>query len=240
MIRPAAPLMACLLSCTAAPRAWPSPDAVTYGKLRARLHALREARPQSPWAAGIHVVVREPSTGRTIEGRGGLAVAPGRAVRMILVGGAGSTLLDAWVSPDRYRVAIPALDRVRTGRDEAVDLPVGFLRWWFLAPLTGTVFAASDPAGDDVWLVRSGASVVELRAVGCARGEGLLAVRRTPFRAEQVRECRAPSSGASVGDSAEYDDLMSGLHVEIAVESVASTPPDDAAFQDPDLPGGAP
>jgi hypothetical protein len=43
-----------------------------------------------------------------------------------------------------------------------------------------------------------------------------------------------------VGDSAEYDDLMSGLHVEIAVESVASTPPDDAAFQDPDLPGGAP
>lgn len=182
-------------------------------------------------------MLREPRSGRTVEGRGAIAVAPGRAVRMILLGGAGSTMLDAWVSTDRYRIAVPALDSVRRGGEaEVADLPVGFLRWWFLAPLTGTLFAATD----DTWLLREGQAVVEVRTVPCDHEQGLMAIRRAGVRAEQVLECRRDRAGASVGDFAEYDDRVSGLHVRIDVESVASVPPDEQAFRDPDAPAGAP
>ena len=220
--------------CSPAPRPWPSPDAATYARLRRRLDLQRHARSVPPWAAGIHVALREPRSGRTLEGRGAIAVAPGRAVRMILLGGPGSTMLDAWVSPHRYRVAIPALDRVRRGGEEEVaDLPVAFLRWWFLTPLDGRLFAASEQP-DEVWLLRAGAAVIELRTAGCAPGEGLLGIRRAGLRAERVLECRASPAGISVGDAAEYDDLVSGLHVRIDVESVAQAPPDELAFRDPD------
>ncbi len=211
---------------------------------------------------------------------------------MILLAGAGSTMLDAWVSMDRYRFAIPALDRVRSGSEsEVADLPVGFLRWWFLAPLSGTLFAAATiteppnpafppsewgegdnprvgsepspiPMGegrvgahsaplmasrrrctDDIWLLRAGESVVELRTAPCKAGEGqgqgLVAIRRAGGHAERVLECRGRAAAASVGDFAEYDDLVSGLHVRIDVESVASAPPDEQAFRDPDAAGGA-
>jgi hypothetical protein len=224
-------------SCVPAPRPWPSPDEAAYTRSRAELDARREARPATPWAVGIHVLVREPRSGRTLEGRGAIAAAPGRAVRMILTGGAGSTMLDAWVSPDRYRVAIPAIDQVRRGGDaEATDLPVGFLRWWFLAPLSGRLFAAAD----EVWLLRADQAVVELRTAPCDRGEGLLATRRTRSRDERVLECRAQVGQVSVGDSAEYDDRVSGLHVRVDVESVAQAPPDERAFLDPDTAGAAP
>jgi hypothetical protein len=230
-------------SCAQAPRPWPSPDATTYARLRGQLDERRETRPSRPWAAGIHVVLREPRSGRTVEGRGAIAVAPGRAVRMILLGGAGSTMLDAWVSQERYRVAIPALDRVRRGSEaEVADLPVGFLRWWFLAPLSGELFAAAQQT-DDVWLLRTSEAVVELRTVTCRHGEGregLLATRRAGPRAERVLECRRQAATPSVGDAAEYDDLVSGLHVRIDVESVTPMPPDEEAFRDPDATGGAP
>lgn len=239
-------LAGALVACAPAPRPWPSPDASTYARLRGQLEERRDARPSSPWAAGIHVVLREPTSGRTVEGRGAIAVAPGRAVRMILLAGAGSTMLDAWVSTERYRIAIPALDRVRSGSEtEVADLPVGFLRWWFLSPLRGTLFAASASTGqtDDVWLLRTGESVVELRAAPCkpgeGQGQGLVAIRRAGGHAERVLECRGRAAGASVGDFAEYDDLVMGLHVRIDVESVASAPPDEQAFRDPDAAGGA-
>jgi hypothetical protein len=243
-MRPAGVVVAAslgMLSCVPAPRPWPSPDAAAYARSRDQLDAQRRARPSRPWAAGIHVLVREPRSGRTLEGRGAIAASPGLAVRMILTAGPGSTMLDAWVSPDRYRVAIPAIDQIRRGGDaEAADLPVGFLRWWFLAPLSGQLFAAVDP----IWLLRSGEAVVELRTAPCdqggGHGEGLLAIRRTHARAERVLECRAQPARLSVGDSAEYDDLVSGLHVRVDVESVAQAPPDEQAFRDPDAEGGAP
>ncbi len=222
-------LAAGLVACSPAPRPWSSPDATTYARLRGQLEEQRQARATSPWAAGIHVAMREPRSGRTVEGRGGIAVAPGRAVRMILLAGAGSTMLDAWVSTERYRFAIPALDRVLTGsgiETEVADLPVGFLRWWFLAPLEGALFAASAERDerdghDEVWLLRAGDAVVELRTAPCEPGQGLQATRRARGRADRVLECRH-AAGPSAGDFAEYDDSVSGLHVRIDVESVAT------------------
>lgn len=228
-----------LLGCAPAPRPWPSPDAATYERLAAQLAERRAARPSRPWSVGVHVLLHEPRSGRTLEGRGAIAVAPGQAVRMILVGGAGSTMLDAWVSPARHRVAIPALDLVRRGGEaEVADLPVAFLRWWFLEPLSGQLIAAADDS-DPVWLLRTPGAVVELRSTACGEREGLLAIRHAGAHAERVLECRAHDEEASVGDSADYDDLASGLHVRVDVESVSAGPPDAQAFLDPDLATGA-
>jgi hypothetical protein len=181
--------------------------------------------------------MREPSSGRVIDGRGAIAVQPGQAVRMILTGAAGATMLDAWVTPSRWRVAVPPLDIVRRGGiAEPPDMPVGFLRWWFLTPLTGGLFAATFTDGGLLWLLRDSGAVIELRESSCSRGRLLHATRRMVGRAETVDECRATAT-PSVGDSARYFDEMSGLCVDVLLESIASEPPSGDAFRDPDTIG---
>jgi hypothetical protein len=182
--------------------------------------------------------MHEPRSGRTVDGRGAMAVSPGRAVRMILVGPAGSTMLDAWASADRWRVTVPALELSRRGgAEEPADLPVGFLRWWFLSPLGGSLMAARSTPGEELWLLRSPGGVVELRERACARGDLLDATRRIAGRAEQVRECRS-RDGLRAGDTAEYADQSTGLRVQVEVESVSERGPDDDAFVEPGSEGG--
>jgi hypothetical protein len=180
--------------------------------------------------------MRDPTSGRVVDGRGAIAVAPGRAVRMVLIGAAGATMLDAWVTPTRWRVAIPPLDLVRRGgMDEPRDMPVGFLRWWFLTPLTGTLIAAAIVDSGALWVLREGDAVVELRELPCGRG-CLEATRRAFGHAETVEECHeAPAP--TVGDSARYVDEISGLKVDLRLESIAGAPPKDEAFDDPDADG---
>jgi hypothetical protein len=227
------------VGCAPAPVVWRSPEPAQWAALRQRLDGERASRPARPWAAGVRVTMREPRSGRVVDGRGAIAVAPGRAVRMILVGGAGSTMLDAWVTRERWRVTVPPIDLSRRGGEgEAPDLPVGFLRWWFLSPLEGTLVAASGPPpAESLWLLRAPGAVVELRAGPCAQGERLVATRRVGSRAERVEECRAPG-GPRPGDTADYRDVSTGLHVQVLVESVSEAGPEAAAFDDPDGPGG--
>lgn len=181
----------------------------------------------------MRVSLREPRTGQVVRGRGGLAVVPGRALRMILTGVAGVTMLDAWITPQRWRVAVPPLGVLRRGgTDSPADLPVAFLRWWFFTPLEGRLFAAELERGSPVWLLRDGDAVVELRALGCERGPRLVAARRERGRAESVDECRAGIE-PSEGDHVRYEDA-SGLAVELVLESVSAEPPAAEAFVDPD------
>jgi hypothetical protein len=180
--------------------------------------------------------MRDPTSGRVIDGRGAIAVAPGAAVRMILTGAAGATMLDAWVTRLRWRVAVPPLDMVRRGGlADPRDMPVGFLRWWFLTPLEGRLFAASFTEGGLRWLIRHEGAVIELRETSCAQGRLLHATRRIAGHVETVEECRAHAA-PSVGDSARYVDESSGLCVDVQLESIAAAPPRDEAFQDPDAP----
>lgn len=221
------------------PRAatWTPATQEAWPGLRGALEAQRASRPGAPWAAGLRVTMHDPITGRVVEGRGAIAVSPDAAVRMILVAGAGATVLDAWVTPTRWRVAVPPLDLVRRGdADEPRDMPVGFLRWWFLTPLSGMLFAAEPDDGGTLWLLREGRAVVELRDGPCARGRSLHATRRLQGHAETVDECRE-ASAPRAGDTARYVDEGSGLHVEVVFESVAARPPDPEAFRDPDAPG---
>jgi hypothetical protein len=221
---------------------WVHPTEAQWATARERLRDLRAEVPRAPFVVTMTTALRDPKTGRVVDGRGAMAVAPGRAVRMILVGVAGATLLDAWVTPERWRIAVPPLDYVRRGGADAPEaLPVGFFRWWFFTPFEGTLFAASVRPDGVLWLLRRGDAVVELRAGPCgASGRRLEASRRSHGRTERVEECRPDAAGqggqSAPGDVVRYADDSTGLRVDIQVESVSAAPADGEAFGDPDAP----
>lgn len=225
-------------SCSVPARpAWSPTDASDWPALKQRLEEEREARPCNPWAAVVHVTMREPRAGHVVDGRGAIAVAPGRAVRVVLVGGAGLTLLDAWIAGAKWRIAVPPAQVVRRGgaSDDPADLPVGFLRWWFFTPLDGTLFAGAHGDAGTRWLLRAGDAVVEVVRASGLDGGFLTVTRRLHGRSEVVRE-RAATLHA--GDWVEYKDEASGLAIRLVVESVADRPPEEDAFRDPDAQGG--
>jgi hypothetical protein len=226
-------------SCSAPARpAWSPASASDWPALTQRLAEERDARPRNPWAAVVHVTLREPRTGHLVDGRGAIAVAPGRAVRVVLVGGAGLTLLDAWIATDKWRIAVPPAQVIRRGgaSEDPVDLPVGFLRWWFFTPLEGTLFAGARSDTGTLWLLHAGDAVVELVRASGPDGGVLTVTRRSHGRSEVVRERRAAILHA--GDWVEYKDEASGLAIRLVVESVADGPPQEDAFRDPDAQGG--
>ena len=95
----------------------------------------------------IEIAIRDDIAGRGFEGRGVLAVRPRHALRMILLGPGGTTAMDVWIRDDRYRVAIPALDRVVRGdaatpAAEQRGLPIALLSRWLVDPFGGCVVAA--------------------------------------------------------------------------------------------------
>jgi hypothetical protein len=227
-------------SCASAPAAWSPATPESWARLSQQLSSTRQAQPKAPWSAGLRITMREPSSGRVIDGRGAIAVKPGEAVRMILTGAAGATMLDAWVTQTRWRVAVPPLALVRRGDVAAPrDMPVGFLRWWFLTPLAGGLFAATFTCDGSLFLLRYAGAVIELREEPCSRGTLLRATRRIEGHGEAVDECRA-RPGPSAGDSARYVDESSGLRVDVLLESIGTAPPRDEAFDDPDAPARDP
>jgi hypothetical protein len=229
-----APWLALALSaCAAAPTPWRGATPETWPSLRAALAGTRGERPDHPWAAGARVSLREPG-GRTLLGRGGIAVAPGRALRMILVGVAGATMLDAWVTPDRWRVAVPLLGLIRRGgEEEPGDLPIGFLRWWFFTPMGGQLVAATFDCDGPTWLLRDGDAVVELQARRCDRGRRLVASRVDRGRVSRVDECRG-AAGPTAGDRVHYQEGPAGLAIDLVLDTVAADSPVAEAFADPD------
>jgi hypothetical protein len=225
-----------LVACVRAPQPWPGATPETWPALRSELAVQRAHRPRSTWTAAVATELREPRTGQTIRGRGGLAVSPGRGARLILSGVAGFTMLDAWVTPARWRIAVPPMNMVRRGgADEPPDLPVAFLRGWFFRPLEGTLFAAARFPEGPTWLLRDQAAVVRVDGRTCERGPRLLVTRREAQREESIDECRARQE-PSTGDRVHYEDLATGLAVDIRLEAVGVEPPPAQAFDDPDLP----
>jgi hypothetical protein len=216
-----------LAACTVGPR-WQGAGAAEWPTFHQALEAERMAQPHAPWSAQVRAVVHVP--GRTYAGRGGLAASPGHAVRMILVGGPGATLLDIWITRDRWRIAIPPLDRVlRGGIDEPPDLPVGFLRWWFCRPLEGTLYAAAPASPEGTWfLLRDGDATVELHDAP----HRLEAHRKAHGRTQTVTEARQGPL-PHPGDAVRYED-GGGLSIDILVESLGDAAPSPDAFVDPD------
>ena len=196
---------------------------------RARLEALR-GRAGGARTERIALTVREPTTGKTIEARGAVAVRPPDDLRMILVGPGGTTALDVWVHEDRYRLAVPALDLVRKGslRDPPETrrgLPIDFLRGWLLRPASGELLWHARAGSADRFTLRDEGAVVEVTARDDGRVE---AHRRGAF--EETLEAEKIGCGA-----ARYRQRTRlGLEVGIRCEGLEPGPPLDRAFVDPE------
>jgi hypothetical protein len=199
---------------------------------RSALATMRNQAPDKPYVQLIRVALHEPRSGRVLEGRGAVAVDPHPAMRMVLVGPGGRTALDVWVTKDAWRFAIPALELVRRGRRGEVtyDLPVGFFRWWFLGPLDGRLLTVDADARGRGWVLRDDGATVVLHELGAHH---FVALRRESTDVDRL-EWVARSLQPSPGDRARYQQRVTGLEVEVLVESLAPDPPDPAAFVDPD------
>lgn len=202
---------------------------------RDRLTRLRRGRPERPYVERVRLAIDDPRTGRQYQARGAVAVSPGRAARMILVGPGGTTALDVWVTKERFRFAVPAIKlEKRGGADpaEAKGLPIGMLRWWFLSPLAGRLLLARSSTAESAWILREGAGTVTLRT----DGRRFLALRREG-EALEVIEWLSRGLVPQAGERGHYIDGRYGLRVEVFVEEVLPDEPDPEAFADPDADG---
>jgi hypothetical protein len=203
-----------------------------WDRSRATLAAARAEAPHDPYVLVVSVEMYEPRLARSFTARGAIAVSPGRAVRMQLVGPGGATAIDAWVSRERFRFDVPAADvHVRGDVDgpEARGLPVGFFRFWFLSSLEGRLLFAK-PTREGTYLVlRDGRATVEMfRAL---RGGHVEAERTAGGITEELTvEARAPRP--SVGDRATYRS-PGGALVRVVIDALGDEAPDPAAFEEP-------
>jgi len=228
------------------PRA-PIVSQADWTRARQDLAKMRSEVPNEPYVELIRVALREPRTGKVIEGRGAVAVDPRRAVRLVLLGPGGRTALDVWVTHDAWRFAVPALDMIRRGESDkpTYDVPVGFFRWWFLEPLDGRLLSIVPPDRRDerVFVLRDGNATVTLQHLPRRH---YVAVRREVFSAAPSREMEvdrlewvARRVQPGPGDRAVYTQRSTGLQLEIEVEALSQESPDPAAFIDPDARGVA-
>jgi hypothetical protein len=168
-----------------------------------------------------------------VDARGAIAVSPARALRVILLGPGGATALDGWVTPAAWRLEVPALSRVLRGGREAKGTPVGFFRWWFLAPMTGELLTADVRAGEDDYLLLADGASVRAR-VTTTGGRMTIGARRVSGAHRESVTWSGRSLAPSAGDRAVYVDETSGLRVEVQVEAVEPDAPSPDAFVDPD------
>jgi len=202
---------------------------------RERLARMRSELPRRPYVERIQIGVVDPRSGKVYRARGAVAVSPDRAARLVLLGPGGTTAIDLWVTPDRFRVAIPALKiEKRGGADvsEARGVPIGFLRWWFLSPLDGELVLARSSKGEAAFLLRDGPATVTMRT----DGERFFAIRRESGRLEGL-EWSARGLAPRAGARGRYIDGEWGVRVHVVVEEVLPDEPDPAAFFDPDEKG---
>ncbi|MBX3227185.1 MAG: hypothetical protein KIT84_35385 [Labilithrix sp.] len=215
----------------------PEPTQAEWNDARAHFVALQREVPVRPYVERVRVAVLDPRSGKVVQARGAVAVHPGQAARMVLLGPGGTTALDLWITPDRWRVSIPAahIER-RGGRDlgDALGLPVGFVRWWFLAPIAGELLYTQSTAADErtLWFKNDG-GVIELRA----NAERLLAIRRAEDGRVDGVEWLSPSPAPRPRRQARYIDAAIGVRVDVLIEDVSPDEPDPAAFLDPDEKG---
>jgi hypothetical protein len=203
-----------------------------WDRSRAALAAARAEAPRDPYVLVVSVEMHEPRLARTFTARGAIAVLPGRAVRMQLVGPGGATAIDAWLSRERFRFDVPAADVHAKGSidgTESQGLPVGFFRFWFLTALEGRLLFAK-PTREGTYLVlREGRATVEM--FRASRG-GHVEAERTANGVTEELSVEAAAPRPSVGDRAVYR-APGGATVRVVVEGLGDEAPDPAAFEEP-------
>ena len=213
-----------------------------WTRARQLLSLLRLSQPAHPYVAELTVALRERVSGRGFGARGALAVDPHRALRLVLLGPGGTTALDLWVTPTRYRLVVPSLDMVKRGGTSSAGsagLPVAFFRWWFLAPLDGRLLDAHVAAiGAELFVREPDGATVWLRDPAHPSGKpGLLALRRAPGDADRALEWSGSTLFPHPGDVAHYreEHPTFGIDVRVRIDALGKGAPDPAAFDDPDV-----
>ena len=235
-VRRAASLLALACGCggTASP---PLPTQTEWRDAHLWLEGLRATEPIKPYVAIVRVSLREPHTGRTFAARGAVAVDPHHALRMILVGPAGATALDVWATPERWRFEVPAANILRRGgRDDDPNVPIGFFRWWFLAPLEGSLLTSIDTDDSERFVLRNHDATIDLSDARHGVGHTVTASRRAFGNVDRIA-FHGSSFSVAAGDHATYDQETSGVHVEVTIEA-PRTPPTLPPSSTPTAPRG--
>lgn len=203
-----------------------------WDRARASLAAARAELPREPYTLIVSVEMREPRTGRTFSARGGLAVLPGKCVRLQLLGPGGATAVDAWLTRERFRFDVPAADVHKRGQVDgpaAEGLPIGFFRFWFLSQLEGRLLFGKPTREGTYFVLRDGAATVEM--FRASRGGRVEAERTLAGRTEALSvDAWAPRPSA--GDTVLYR-AEGGVSASVRVEALGDEPPDAAAFEEP-------
>ena len=237
------PFAACALACAGPPRVsrppTVSPEALhdACELSRAQLDALAR-RPSAALKQELSISVVEATSGRGFEGRGVVLVRPRTALRMILLGPGGTTAMDVWIAEGRFRVAIPAIDRVvrgdaATSRKELRGLPIDLLWRWLVDPFGGALVHARREGDGFVAYLRRGAGF-EIRRRTSAGGEGWFFERGRLVGAVRARE-------VAVGDAlfpidVDYEADEPAMRVRVRGAGVAEVAEVSArVFADPDV-----
>jgi len=230
--------------------AWGPPPVGPDARVAQSMEAWRAARDRlaevrglasTPRTLRISLELREPTTGRTLQARGAVAIAPPTSLRMILLGPGGTTALDLWIDRDRFRFKVPAIDLLRRGdastpRASLRGLPIDFLRWWLLRPATGALLWAAREDGAERLLLRDGAAIIDLRVADGGRIQGRRATwekASAEAPARLVDEETVASDRIGCAD-VRYQQASTGLVVTVRCEGEDRSPPNPKAFEDPD------
>lgn len=221
------------------PRTALAPTSSTWRHALDRLATIRR-RAAAARTDRIALTLVEPRSRRRLEARGAVALAPPRALRMILLGPGGTTALDLWLAGDRYRFAVPAIDLIKVGDITAPPaarrgLPVDFLAYWLLRPAEGSLlWYAREPAADR-FVLRSGPAIVDLRAFD----DGHIVARRTTWADRERLDDETVVADRIGCGVVRYHQRATGLDVTVRCEGETLGEPPARALADPDA-GGSP
>lgn len=204
-----------------------------------------------PHTKKLALSLREPISGRLLEARGAVALAPPNALRMILLGPGGTTALDLWLNNQskKFRFSLPALDllvRGKLGGSSTRGFPVDFLRFWLLRPAEGEFlwyerrgkaerFALRDPEQKDAIV-----EICILPAPDGDPGKTPMVLRRSSWAPHRPgRPNHRLDEEIVVADGlgcskAYYTQAKTGLQIQIRCEGEEIRPPNPKAFEDPD------
>ncbi|MFT3776054.1 MAG: hypothetical protein QM820_62720 [Minicystis sp.] len=216
--------------------------AQTVAEWRRGLDRLSEIRKAAGAARTTRIALelREPRTGRSLQARGAVAIAPPRGLRMILLGPGGTTALDLWLDGGRFRFAVPAIDLKKRGdlaspREERRGLPVDFLGWWLLRPASGELLWYGRDRNGDRFVLRDGGAVVDL----VAGDDGRITARRTTWSGSKRIDDETVEAGAIGCAPVRYHQGSTGLDVTVRCEGETAGEPPAKALADPDAEGGS-
>lgn len=231
----AAAVTATLLGCAPPPPA--IVGAPTIAEWRRGLDRLAELRRAAGVARTERIALEltEPRSGRRLTARGAVAIAPPRALRMILLGPGGTTALDLWMNGGRYRFAVPAIALEKRGdlvepREARRGLPVDFLGWWLLRPADGALLWYARERDGERFVLRDGAAIVDLTAFA----DGRVAARRTTWAGGARLDDETLAAAAMGCAEVRYHQGSTGLDVIVRCESETAGEPPPRALADPD------